>query len=109
MTQYADSPAPRRIRFDPTRPRGREAYASAHRHSVVVRWLKFVLPAIALAGVVAFFVTMRFVSGTGEAVISLAGINFESKSLVMKAPHISGFSGTQQSYEVKATRALQDL
>ncbi len=109
MTDYADPPAPRRIRFDPTRSRDAGDFTRAHRHSRWVRRLKFILPAIAIAGVAGFFLTMRVVSGSGEAVIALSGINVESKSLVMKAPHISGFSGTQQSYELKATQAVQDL
>lgn len=109
MTDYADPPAPRRIRFDPTRTRGVDAFTRAQSHSRRVRWLKFILPGIAIAGIAGFFLTMRVVSGSGEAVIALAGLNVASKSLVMKAPHISGFSGTEQSYELKATQAVQDL
>jgi lipopolysaccharide export system protein LptC len=109
MTEYADQPAPRRIRFDPTRVRDERLYSRAYSHSRWVRRLKFILPAIAVAAVVGFFLTMRVVTGTGEAVISNAGINVAKKSLEMKAPHISGFTGTQQSYELKALRALQDL
>jgi lipopolysaccharide export system protein LptC len=109
MTEYADQPVPRRIRFDPTRVRDERLYARAYSHSRWVRRLKFILPAVALAAVVGFFLTMRVVTGTGEAVISTAGINVAKKSLEMKAPHISGFTGTQQSYELKALRAVQDL
>ena len=75
MTEYADQPAPRRIRFDPTRVRDERLYSRAYSHSRWVRRLKFILPAIAVAAVVGFFLTMRVVTGTGEAVISNAGIN----------------------------------
>lgn len=109
MTEYADQPVPRRIRFDPTRVRDERLYSRAYSHSRWVRRLKFILPAVAVAAVIGFFLTMRVVTGTGEAVISTAGINVAKKSLEMKAPHISGFTGTQQSYELKALRALQDL
>jgi lipopolysaccharide export system protein LptC len=109
MTEYAEQPPARRIRFDPTRVRDERLYARAYSHSRWVRRLKFILPAVAIAAVAGFFLTMRVVTGTGEAVISNAGINVAKKSLEMKAPHISGFTGTKQSYELKALRALQDL
>src|SRR5581483_7280784 len=64
-------------------------------------------PAVAAVAIVGFFLAMRFESG-GDAV-SLAGINIADKSLVMNAPHISGFEGTRSAYEVKAARATQDL
>src|SRR5581483_4000519 len=107
MTDLTEAPAPRRIRFDPTRPRGGDDYGRAHRHSRRVQWLKFALPAVAAVAIVGFFLAMRFESG-GDAV-SLAGINIADKSLVMNAPHISGFEGTRRAYEVKAARATQDL
>lgn len=107
MTEY--QPVQRRIRFDPTRVRDEGLYTRAEAHSRWVRRLKFILPAVAAVAVVGFFLTMRVVTGTGEEVISTAGINVAKKSLEMKAPHISGFTGTKQSYEVKALRALQDL
>jgi lipopolysaccharide export system protein LptC len=108
MTDLIEArPAPRRIRFDPTGPRPGRDYGHAERHSRRVRWLKIALPTIAAVAVVGFFLAIRF-EAAGEAV-SLAGINIEDKSLVMKAPHISGFEGTRQAYEVHATRAIQDL
>ena len=108
MTEYAEQPPARRIRFDPTRVRDERLYARAYSHSRWVRRMKFILPAVAIAAVAGFFLTMRVVTGTGEAVISNAGINVAQKSLEMKAPHISGFTGTKQSYELKALRALQE-
>lgn len=106
---------PRRIRFDPTRERGAEYFVRAHRHSRFVRWLKFGLPATAAAAVVGFVLVVQFAPGDadvdagGPAVVSLSGINVESKSLVMEKPNISGFEGTRHAYEVEAAEAVQDL
>ncbi len=100
-------PAPRRIRFDPTRARERDDFVAAHRHSRRVTWLKIGLPALAAVAVVGFFLAMRFEAGGGA--VSLAGIDMQDKSLIMKTPHISGFDGTRRAYEVTATRAVQNL
>ena len=109
MTDAAPPTAPHQVRFDPTRPRGPRDYVKAHRHSRHVRFLKFALPTIAVASVAGFFLTMRFADLTGAAVIGLAGLNVEKKSLVMDAPHMSGYDAARHPYEVKAIRALQDL
>lgn len=102
-------PAGRRIRFDPTRVRGEDYFTRASRHSRTVRWLKIALPVVAAAGVASFFVAMQLAPNPDEAVITLAGVNVEKKSVEMKAPHISGFEGSKRAYEIKATRAIQDL
>jgi lipopolysaccharide export system protein LptC len=108
MTELIGAPpAIRRIRFDPTRARGGEDYDHAHRHSRRVGWLKIGLPVLAAVGVIGFFLAMRFEAGSGG--VSLAGIDIEDKSLIMKTPHISGFDGTRRAYEVTATRAVQNL
>src|SRR5690606_21285937 len=74
-----------------------------------VRWLKIILPVTALVAVVGFFVAMRTITGDLSELFSLAGITMDTRSLVMEAPHISGFKGTEHSYEVHAERAVQDL
>jgi len=109
MTDTADSPAARRVRFDPTRPRGADDYVHAHRHSRRVRFLKFALSTIAVVSVVGFVLTMRFADITGAALIGLAGLNIQEKSLVMDAPHLSGYDAERRPYQVKALKALQDL
>jgi len=115
MADYSeayDAPRRRAIRFDPTRGRA-HVHEQAERHSRRVRWLRLVLPALAAASVVGFVVATQIdttsVGGGLESVVSMAGINIEEKSLVMKAPHISGFEGTKQAYEVQAERAIQEL
>lgn len=110
---FAEAPAPpskRVIRFDPTQERGEATFDRAHRHSRMVRWLKFVLPGLAAVGVLGFFAVMRlYPQEDPAAVIQTTGLSLESKSLVMEKPNISGFEGTRHAYEVKADRAVQDL
>ncbi|MCB1496453.1 MAG: LPS export ABC transporter periplasmic protein LptC [Bauldia sp.] len=101
--------AARRIRFDPTQERGAGHYSAAHRHSRLVRTLKFALPGIALAGILAFLAFIQFAPAPDDAIITLSGINVESESVTMQTPHISGFDGTKRAYEVRAAHAIQDL
>ena len=107
-------PPARRIRFDPTRERGADYFVRAERHSRLVRVLRIGLPAAAAIAVVGFVLIVRFApddtdAAGAAAVISLAGVNIESKSLVMEKPNISGFEGTRHAYEVTAAKAIQDL
>jgi lipopolysaccharide export system protein LptC len=108
-TAVAGATVARHIRFDPTKERGPSYFERAHRHSRHVRWLKIVLPTIALLGIVGFLALIQVAPNPETAIISLSGINVESKSVTMKKPHISGFEGTRRSYEVNAAQAIQDL
>jgi lipopolysaccharide export system protein LptC len=112
MTDYShEAPAAQRrqIRFDPTRNRGEADFRAATRHSRRVRWLKIVLPALAIAGAGVFWATSRIIPSDLATLISLAGIDPASNSVVMEKPQISGFEGTRRAYEVKANRAVQAL
>jgi lipopolysaccharide export system protein LptC len=102
-------PRRRQFRYDPTKIRGEEVYGAARRHSGVVRWLKIVLPALAGAAVLAFVLAIKVVTSDIGELFTLAGIAVDTKSLVMEKPHLSGFKGTEHSYEVHAERAVQDL
>lgn len=113
---YLDDPEPdrppapaRRIRYNPKDTRGDDAYGAAERHSAWVRRLKFILPALALLGVTAFWASARFVPGNLDALVEASGIDAGSNSVVMQKPHISGFEGTRRAYEVKADSAVQSL
>jgi lipopolysaccharide export system protein LptC len=99
----------REFRYDPNEVRGEEVYRDARRHTGLVRWLKIILPALAGAGIVAFFVTIKIVTSDIAELFTLAGIAVDTKSLIMEKPHLSGFKGTEHSYEVVAERAIQDL
>ncbi len=110
MTDYTeDTPARHRIRYDPGRRGGEEAYRAAQRHSRLVRALKIVLPTVAVAGILLFWASAHFIPSDLAGLISNAGIDLKSNSVVMNAPHISGFEGTKRAYEVKAARAIQSL
>jgi lipopolysaccharide export system protein LptC len=110
MTDYTEeTPARHRIRYDPTRRGGEEAYRTARRHSRLVRTLRIVLQALAVAGILLFWASAHFIPSDLAGLISQAGIDVKSNSVVMDAPHISGFEGTRRAYEVKAARAVQSL
>jgi lipopolysaccharide export system protein LptC len=112
MSDVSVQPPPSRrraFRYDPSRVRGEEVYGAARRHSGLVRWLKIVLPGLAVAGVVAFVLAIKVVTSDIGELFSLAGVAIDTKSLVMEKPHLSGFKGTEHSYEVHAERAIQDL
>ncbi len=107
---YGEPRAPRRrIRYDPTEARGDTAFRDAARHSRRVRWLRIILPALALVAAGAFWGALRIVPGNWSELVSISGIDIESNSVVMDNPLISGFAGTQRSYEVKAANAVQSL
>lgn len=109
MTDYTDEAPRRRVRYDPTRSGGEAAYQAARRHTRIVRILKFVLPGLVVAGLVVFWASARFIPSDLASLISVAGIDAKSNSVVMDKPHISGFEGTRRAYEVKADNAVQSL
>jgi len=100
----------RNIRFDPTKERGPLYYDKAARHSRHVRLLKFGLPTLAILSVAGFFIIMAINrGGDGLPALTLSGINLDTREITMDKPHISGFDGTKQSYEVNAAKAVQAL
>jgi lipopolysaccharide export system protein LptC len=102
-------PRRRQFRYDPAKIRGEEVFGEARRHSGLVRWLKIVLPALAGAAVLAFVLAIKMITSDISELFTIAGIAVDTKSLVMEEPHLSGFKGTEHSYEVHAERAVQDL
>jgi lipopolysaccharide export system protein LptC len=102
-------PQRRQFRYDPADVRGEEVFGAARRHSGFVRWLKIVLPALAGAALLAFVLAIRMITSDIGELFTIAGIAVDTKSLVMEQPHLSGFKGTEHSYEVHAERAVQDL
>lgn len=74
-----------------------------------MRYLKFILPGIALLAIAVFWGSARFVPGDMESLVEVSGIDTTSNSVVMQNPHISGFEGTRRAYEVKAESAVQNL
>ena len=99
----------RRIRFDPTQERGASHFDRAHRHSRRVRYLKVILPVVAVLGVLTFFGFVHFAPTLDGMNVELAGVDFESNRVTMRTPQISGFEGTKQAYKITAREAVQDL
>jgi lipopolysaccharide export system protein LptC len=99
----------RRFHYDPGRGRGTDAFDAARRHSSRVRWVKIVLPVLALVAVAVFWGSAQFIPTDLATIARLSGIDAASESIVMEKPHISGFEGTRQAYDVMADRAVQSL
>jgi lipopolysaccharide export system protein LptC len=97
------------IRFDPRRARGEEDFARARKHSRLVRSLRLLLPAIAIIGVIAFLYAARSAIFGVDFLFSLKGLDLDTRSLTIDHPHVSGFKGTDQAYDVQAKSAVQDL
>jgi lipopolysaccharide export system protein LptC len=98
---------PRRQDVDP-RLRG---YGAAVRHSSRVRFLRRVLPALAvvilgLAAVIAYLDPFRIVRDFPLDVLKLS---IQGNKLVMDAPKLSGFTKDGRGYNITATAAAQDL
>jgi lipopolysaccharide export system protein LptC len=104
-------PEPRRprLRYSPKEIRDTNAFEKAERHSGLVRRLRYILPALAIAGVVVFWGTARFIPGDLASLIKVSGIDVNNNSVVMQKPHISGFEGTRRAYDVTAATAVQSL
>lgn len=98
----------REPRLKTTAARDESAFHAARRRSRWVRWLKIILPAAAVSGVIVFgsFLVFSRISDIG---ISIADIDIRSNELVMESPSVSGFQGTKQAYELHAARAIQNL
>jgi len=95
-----------RVSYKTSRRSGDYAFRDAVRHSTRVRWLKILLPALAIAGAGLFCGTLRLIPDGFAELVSFGGIDIESNSVIMESPHISGFEGTRRAYEVKAVRAV---
>jgi lipopolysaccharide export system protein LptC len=105
-----EAPVPRkRQRYNPRDTRGEGAFDAAERNTRRVRVLRFALPVLVVFGIALFWGTARFMPGDMDAIVESAGVDVESNSVVMQAPHISGFEGTRRAYEVKADNAVQSL
>ena len=100
--------APQR-RYSPPLERDAGAFRKATRHSGLVRSLRFILPALAVLAVGAFWASWRIMPGDLNSLVASAGIDAKSNSVLMDKPHLSGFEGTRRAYEVKADTAVQSL
>ncbi len=100
-------PGPRRSRTDPRSHR----YGQAVRHSSRVRFLRRVLPVLAivilsLAAFVAWLDPFRIVR---DFPLDMLKLSIQGNKLVMDAPKLSGFTKDGRGYNITATAASQDL
>lgn len=98
---------PRRQGADPRL----QGYGKAVRHSSRVRFLRRVLPVIALlilllAGFVAWLDPFRIVR---DFPIDVLKLSIKDNKLVMDAPKLSGFTKDGRGYNITANSAAQDL
>jgi lipopolysaccharide export system protein LptC len=98
---------PRRQGVDPRR----HAYGDAVRHSFRVRFLRRVLPSLAiiilaLVAAIAWLDPLRLVRDLPLDVLKLS---IKDNKLVMDAPKLSGFTKDGRGYNITARAAAQDL
>lgn len=82
-------------------------YAAAERHSRLVRRLRWLLPAIVGAAVLAF-VGVSLVRSFLNT-ITLLPVRLDGSTLVMDHPHLSGYDANRRPYTLIADKARQDI
>jgi lipopolysaccharide export system protein LptC len=92
---------------------GMEArFASAARHSRMVRLLRVAVPAavvLAMAGLVAVSVFNPFRMLLPNIPVDVGNVLVSGTKITMESPHLAGFSTDQRPYEMWAKAAIQDL
>lgn len=95
----------RRPQLDPAR---RKAFANARIHSRIVRFLKFALPAAAVA-MVGVFAVHTWMSAPVIAAVEVRETKIVSGKLVMSGPKLEGFTKDNLAYSLSAVRAVQGI
>jgi len=101
-------PAGRRYRVRTPEERER-AFLSAERHSCVVRILRRVLPAFAIAVLAAYFISTRLNVSVGDVTASVDGMEIKDGNLRMLNPTLKGVDKKNGKYVVNAEYADQDI
>ncbi len=91
----------------PAARRDDSAFMNAERHSRRVRWLKTVLPVLAVIGILAF-VGWSYLSIPRIEGVSADGLAITDGKLVMANPKLDGHTKDNLPYSMTATRAVQD-
>jgi lipopolysaccharide export system protein LptC len=87
-------------------------FASAARHSRMVRVLRVAVPAavlLAMAGVVAVSVFNPFRMLLPKLPVDMGNLVVSGTKITMESPHLAGFSTDRRPYELWAKAATQDL
>lgn len=92
---------------------GMEArFASAARHSRMVRILRVAVPAavvLAMASIVAVSIFNPFRILLPKLPVDMGNLVVSGTKITMESPHLAGFSTDQRPYEMWAKAAVQDL
>lgn len=94
--------------LSPSRKGPAELYARALRHSAAVRWLKILLPILAVV-ISLSFVAVSWIRTMFPENLSISGARIENGRVVMEKPAISGRNEDGISYFMNAQRALQAI
>lgn len=88
-----------------------QRYGAAVRHSSRVRFLRRVLPALALVilGLAAFIAWLDPFRIVRDFPLDVMKLSIQGNKLVMDAPKLSGFTKDGRGYNITATAAAQDL
>jgi len=84
------------------------AFHRASRHSRRVRWLKFLVPAAAVA-MMAGFVSYSWLSTPPALSPATEGAELSEGKLVMASPRLEGLTRDGKPYQMTAERAIQDI
>jgi len=87
-------------------------FASAARHSRMVRILRAAVPAavvLAMAGIVAVSLFNPFRLLLPKIPVDMGNLVVSGTKITMESPHLAGFSTDQRPYEMWAKAAIQDL
>lgn len=117
MNQYALSRRPEQDAAADRHPRRQQAdprlsgYGQAVRHSSRVRFLRRVLPILALVilGLAAFVAWLDPFRIVRDFPVDVMKLSIQGNKLVMDAPKLSGFTKDGRGYNITANAAAQDL
>src|SRR4051812_2479871 len=87
-------------------------FASAARHSRMVRILRVAVPAavvLAMAIFVLVSVVIPFRMLLPKIPVDIGNLVVSGTKITMESPHLAGFSADQRPYEMWAKAAIQDL
>ncbi|TAN04199.1 MAG: LPS export ABC transporter periplasmic protein LptC [Rhizobiaceae bacterium] len=85
-----------------------DAVRRARRHSVLVRALKFLLPAAAIL-IALFFFAYSYVFTPAQISVDLFNTGFKDGKLIMADPKLEGFTRNNRPYRVHAAQAIQSM
>ena len=85
-----------------------DAFRRARRHSVLVRTLKFLLPAAAILIALSFF-GYSYVFTPAQISIDLLNTGFKDGKLIMSDPKLEGFTRDNRPYRMHAAKAIQSV